>query len=336
MTRPPKALRLANTEASDALAHARTVLEEEARAIRLVSTSLDQNFNALVEIIAGLPDSARLITSGIGKAGFIAMKVSASFASTGTPSLFVHPAEAVHGDLGRITRSDVVLVFSNSGDTPEIVRFVAGLLKIGCKIVALTANAHSYLARHAQQSILIPLIAEPGVLGLAPTASTTAMLALGDALVLSVLRRRDFTKDDFALRHPGGTLGRTLMPVGEVMRSGDQLCVVRETLACRDVLHRITLTKGRPGAASIIDSAGVLIGVFTDGDLRRCLEKDEHFLDLPVHAVMTRNPKTVTSDLLAEQALKILNTYQIDQVIVVDDRNKPIGLLDIQDLVQAS
>ena len=316
-------------------AQGRQVLENEAQALLGFSRSLDANFDRAVEIIAGLKAQGRVIIVGIGKTGFIGMKISASFASIGVPSFFLHPAEAVHGDLGRLSASDVVVLLSNSGETPEVLRIVPSLRKIGVHIIAVTGAAESFLGRRSDVVIACGKFEEAGLLGLAPTTSTTVMLAVGDALVMAVLAQRPISREEFALYHPGGALGRTLMLVSEIMRSGDEHCMVPEGMLVREVLNRITSTKGRPGAASIVDAQGRLAGVFTDGDLRRLLNDKTDFLDLPVSRFMTRTPKFVRPGALAEEALKVMSEHKIDQVIVLAEDKTPVGMVDIQDLVQA-
>ena len=318
------------------LQRARTVLQQEADAISSLAETLGQDFGRAATLIASIPPQGRLVVVGIGKTSFIAMKFSATIASVGVPSFFLHPSEAVHGDLGRVSSSDLVLLLSNSGETREIVRVVPSLRQIGCKLISITSERESFLAANSDISIIIGKLPEVGPFGIAPSTSTTAMLALGDALISAVLEQRPISREQFALYHPGGAIGRTLMAVSEVMRQNEEHCVVHHSTKMREVLHMITLTKGRPGAASIIDDSGHLIGVFTDGDLRRLLDRESDFLERPVADFMTRNPKTVRKDMLAEEALKILSNFKIDQVIVIDNDNVPVGLVDIQDLVQIS
>ncbi|MCB0311019.1 MAG: KpsF/GutQ family sugar-phosphate isomerase, partial [Bdellovibrionales bacterium] len=264
---------------------------------------------------------------------FIAMKISSTFASIGVPSFFLHPAEAIHGDLGRLARTDVVIMLSNSGQAPEMLRIVPIIKRIGCKLVGITGNLKSELATHCDFVLNTGKVSEAGPLGLAPTTSSLVSLALGDALAMSVLERLEFTKERFAFFHPGGKLGASLLPISEVMRRGDQLCIVQQQQSVREVLHAITCTPGRPGAAAIVDQAGTLVGVFTDGNLRRCLEHGAEFLDRPVNEVMGHDPKVIEAGKLAPEALRILSELKIDQLIVTDSDQKPIGLLDIQDLV---
>lgn len=314
--------------------YGKEVLRVEAEAIDLLLESLSSSFIDAVELISTHESNSHLIVIGMGKAGLIGRKISATFASTGTPSFFLHPAEAIHGDLGRITKYDVVLILSNSGETAEVLQILPYLKRIASPIICITGNANSTLTKHSDIVIPIGKFEEAGPHGLAPTTSTTVMLALGDALAMCTMRERRFSQEDFAFYHPGGDLGRSLMLVSEVMRSGDAHCVVNENISTCDVLKRISSTRGRPGAASIVDTNGILAGIFTDGDLRRCLEKNSEFLSKPVSEVMGKNPKTITENKLAQEALRILSEYKIDQVIVVDSSLHPVGIVDIQDLVQ--
>ena len=269
----------------------------------------------------------------MGKASFIAMKISATFASTGVPSFFLHPAEAAHGDLGRYSKGDVALLISNSGETAEMLLVIPYIKRIGCPIIAITGNSVSSLASHSDITLSIGKVAEAGPHGLAPTTSTTAMLALADALAMAVFSRQEYSRERFAFYHPGGNLGASLLSVSEVMRKDDENCIVPQTLKTSEVLHRITTTKGRPGAASVVDQNGVLTGVFTDGNLRRCLEQGSDFLHKPIAEVMTRNPKVISAGKLAPEALQLLSQHKIDQIIVIDSANHPVGMVDIQDLV---
>ncbi len=305
----------------------------EGNAVLSLTSAIDDSFAHAVETILAMSSEGRVIVSGIGKAGFIAMKISATFASTGVPSFFLHPAEAVHGDLGRYTKQDVALLLSNSGETDELIRIIPHIKRMGCPIISLTAQGGSNLARYSDITLTIGKLREAGPLGLAPTTTTTTMLALGDALAMAVLNQKDFTKEQFAFFHPGGEIGRSLLTVQEVMRTGEENCIVHENVRVREMLHSITNTKGRPGAASVVHSDGTLAGVYTDGQLRRDLEQGADFLDFPASKVMTAKPKTILPDKLADEAMQLMSEFKIDQLIVIDESNKPIGLIDIQDLV---
>lgn len=310
---------------------AREVLAVEAQAIERLQERVGESFLAAVEMVVGC--RGRLIVTGMGKAGKIAEKISATFSSTGTPSYFLHPAEAVHGDLGRCLRDDVVLALSNSGSTNEIIRLIPSVKQIGARLIAVTSKPNSPLGQESDVVLDLGNIEEACPLGLAPTASTAAMLAIGDALAMVVLESRGFTRDDFALFHPAGSLGLKLLRVKDRMRSGDTLPLVQSGTLLRDALAPMG-TKGRAGAALVVDAANNLLGIFTDGDLRRELQqRGNDILNSPIDKVMIRRPKTIRPETLAAEASKILHDYQIDQLPVVDQEGKAIGLLDVQDLL---
>jgi len=309
----------------------RSVLRTEAEAVAGLLARIDERFDAAVHLI--LACGGRVVVTGMGKAGIIGNKISATLASTGTPSLSINPADAYHGDLGRIVQGDLVLVLSNSGETAEIKRLLSPIKRNGARIIAITGNPESTLARHSDVLLDIGEISEACPIGLAPTASTTVMLVLGDALAMTVARMRNFTPEEYAAYHPGGSLGRRLLKVHEIMRTGDATTVVPGELTARQALLSMNRTKGRPGAAAVVDAAGVLVGIVTDGDLARQLERGIEFLEHPVTEIMGRNPKTVRPDQLASEALRILKEFKIDQVPVVDENRHPIGLVDVQDLI---
>ena len=315
---------------------AKIVLNEQAKAISELAQNLPSGLPDAVRLISQINQSGRLICLGVGKASYIAGKISATFASLGLASFFVHPSEAAHGDLGRITINDLVLAFSNSGQTLEILQILPQLKQNACKIIAVTGNPDSDIAKASDVVLEYGKIKESDPLGVAPTTSTTIMLALGDALVRAVFAAQEVTAEQFARNHPGGAIGRNLMPVSQAMRQGEYLCKVSADLNARDVLHKMTETKGRPGCAVIVDSSDRLLGFFTDGDLRRCLEQSSDFLQKPIADVMSKNPKTISSGLLVEQAISILTKFRIDQVVVCDNDNIPVGVLDIQDVFSAS
>src|SRR5512138_2326318 len=311
--------------------YGRTVMAAEARAIAAVT--LGDAFAEAVRWILGC--KGRVVITGMGKPGFIAQKISATLASTGTPSLFVHPAEAAHGDLGRIAKDDLVIALTNSGETEEILRLLPALKKIGARIVAVTRDRVNPLARGADLVLAIGNVEEACPMGLAPTASTAVLLAVGDALAMTVLAIRPFDKEEYALFHPGGKLGRGLMKVHELMRQVDANPVVREDEPLSAAVAVMTETPGRPGAASVVDAAGRLVGIFTDGDLRRLVEHGQTDFGRPVSSAMGRNPRTVRPDALLVDAARVLRQARIDQVPVVDADGKPVGLLDVQDLLAA-
>ena len=320
---------MSNKEADD-LEFARDVIQSEMRALQGVADRLGGSFQRAVDVIFAC--TGRVIVTGIGKAGLIGQKISATLASTGTPSYSIHPVEAVHGDLGRIVEGDVVLALSNSGET-EVVELLPTVKRMGATIIAVTGDPASRLAKHADVVLDIGRIEEPCPLRLAPSASTTAMLALGDALALTVARRRKFDKEQYALYHPGGEIGRNLLRVEEVMRRLDQCAYVRAGATVTEALERIDRTPGRAGAVCVTDDAGRLVGIFTDGDLRRRVRQDTTFLKGSMSAVMTRNPKSIKSGGLAHEAANILKKHKIDELPVVDDDGKLCGVVDIQDLL---
>ncbi|MBN8548273.1 MAG: KpsF/GutQ family sugar-phosphate isomerase [Deltaproteobacteria bacterium] len=328
-----KTYRTTRSATSTPRTYAAEILKLEAKAVEGLSALLNEDFDRAVELIMAMSPEGRVVVSGMGKAGFVAMKISATLASTGVPSYFLHPAEAIHGDLGRYTKKDIAMLLSNSGETQETIGILPHVRRIGCPVISITSDKTSTLGKHSDIVLPIGLLDEAGPFGLAPTTSTTAMLALGDALAVTILKLRDFSKEQFALYHPGGNIGRGLMLISEVMRSGEENCVVPETMKAKDVLHKITVTKGRPGATAIVDKSGKLVGVFTDGNLRRCLEKGDSFLNLPISKVMGSSPKTIAPTQIAQEALRIMSEHKIDQLIVVDADRRPIGMIDIQDLI---
>ncbi|MFA5150429.1 MAG: KpsF/GutQ family sugar-phosphate isomerase [Candidatus Omnitrophota bacterium] len=314
------------------LKRAKEVLDIEAQAIKNLKTRIGSNFKNAVNII--FKTKGRAIVSGMGKTGIIAQKFSATLASTGTPSLFLHTAEAIHGDLGKVTSDDVVIILSNSGSTEEMKQLVPLLKKIGCKIIALTGNVKSILAKYSDVVLDISVKKEACPLGLAPTASTTAALAMADALAVCLLELKGFKEKDFAFFHPGGALGRRLLlSVGDIMRSGPANPIVKEDEKVSKVLLKIT--QARAGSATVVDAKGKLKGIFTDGDLRRHVEIDRNLALRRIKEVMTKDPTVVYQDMLALEALGILREKKIDELPVVDKNKHPVGLLDVQDLLKA-
>lgn len=323
--------RRAAARARKIVAFGRMVLETEAGAIGRLR--LDESFATAVEWI--LSCKGQVVLTGIGKPGFVAQKISATLASTGTHSLYLHPAEAAHGDLGRVSRADVVVALSNSGESEEILRLLPPLKRIGARVVAVTRDRQNPLARAADLILAIGDVEEACPMGLAPTTSTAALLAVGDALAMAVLENRPFGRDEYALYHPGGKLGRHLMKVHELMRAGEANPLVRASDALKRVVAVMTRTPGRPGAATVVDGRGRLLGVFTDGDLRRLVEEDRVDFRAPVSTVMTRNPRTVRPDERLGEAARVMREARIDQVPVVDGSGRAVGLLDVQDLLAA-
>lgn len=320
------------TQVKDRLRRAAEVIRTEARTIAGLERFLDERFDRAVELI--LRCRGNVVVTGMGKAGIIGQKVSATLASTGTPSIFLHGADALHGDLGRMRPADVVLALSNSGETPETRLIVPVARRLGAGVIAMTGHPESSLARSADCVLEIGRVDEACPLGLAPTASTSALLALGDALAMVVLAERDFRREDYALFHPAGSLGRRLMRVSEVMRKGDELPLVAAGTSLRQVLRVMSETPGKPGAALVTAADGRLAGIFTDGDLRRVLERTEpDQLEQPIDGVMTADPKSVRPDVLVEEAQHLLTEHRVDQLPVLDDGGRPVGLLDVQDVL---
>ena len=311
---------------------AKEVLKIEAEAIKSLIKKLDVNFQKAVDAIYRC--AGRIVVTGMGKPGIIGQKLSATLASTGTPSLSLHPAEAIHGDMGRVTKRDVIIAFSKSGETEEIIRLLPVIKKIGSKLIGITGNLDSTLAKNSDIVLDVSIKKEACPLGLAPTASTTAMLAMADAVAVALIKKRRFKETDFAFFHPGGTLGKRLvLKVGDIMRKGPSNPICRENELIKNVLLKIT--SARAGSASIVDKDGKLTGIFTDGDLRRHIESQRNLANCKIGEVMTRSPKSITGDKLAAEALRILKDYKIDEIPVVDKKGKPIGLVDVRDLLKA-
>lgn len=314
------------------LKRGRAVLDIEAEAIRALLPRLDSRFVAACELI--LNCKGRLVVSGMGKSGHVGNKIAATFASTGTPSFFVHPAEASHGDIGMITAHDVVLAISNSGETNELVTILPVIKRQDIPLIALTGRNESTLARAATVTLDVSISTEACPLNLAPTASTTATLALGDALAVAVLEARGFTEEDFARSHPGGSLGRRLLLyVEDVMHTGKELPLVSPDTLLREGL--LEMTRKGLGMACVVDAQGKLLGVFTDGDLRRALDKQVDLHQANMSTVMTPNPKHATPRMLAAAAVHLLETYKITALPVVGDDGRVIGALNVHDLLRA-
>jgi arabinose-5-phosphate isomerase len=316
---------------------AREVLELYSRSLTEVRERLeDSMFARAVDLLFSC--KGMVVVTGMGKAGIIAQKVSATLASTGTRSFFLHPADAVHGDLGRVQRDDVVLALSNSGTSSEMVRLLDPLKRLGAPLIAITGNLDSPLAQHADVVLHFGRADEACSIGLVPTTSTMVMLALGDALAISIMDRRRFSPEEFALFHPAGDLGRKLLRVDQVMRKGDANPIIPISASMPQALEVMNTTKGRPGAVLVVNKDGTLAGIYTDGDFRRHMSqavntKDLSILSCPVVKVMTRTPKTILPDRLASEAMRLLREHRVDQLPVVDEQGRAIGLLDVQDLL---
>jgi arabinose-5-phosphate isomerase len=311
-------------------ATARHALKLEAEAVTALAESLDERFIAALDCIEAI--DGRVIVTGMGKSGHIGNKISATLASTGTPSFFVHPGEASHGDLGMITRHDAVIALSNSGKTAELGDVVAFTRRFAVPLIAITGKADSTLAKAADIALTLPKMPEACPMGLAPTTSTTMTLALGDALAIALLERRGFSAEQFQVFHPGGALGKKLVKVSEIMHSGDEVPLCRPETEMDEAI--LVMTTGRFGCVGVVDAAGALIGIITDGDLRRHMSDD--LLEKTAGEVMTAGPRTIRPDALAAEALHVMNLPNklITALYVVDD-NRPIGILHVHDLLHA-
>ena len=305
------------------------VLDIEARAVHSLRDRLGDDFVAACELC--LKVTGRVVVTGMGKSGHVSNKIAATLASTGTPAFFMHPAEASHGDLGMITANDLLLAISYSGETEEVVRILPVVKRMGAKLISITGNATSTMAKAADAHLDISVSEEACPLNLAPTASTTATLAMGDALAVALLKSRGFTAEDFARSHPSGSLGkRLLLRVSDVMRSGDRVPAVKADVSLRDGLMEMT-DKGL-GMTAIVDDSGTILGIFTDGDLRRTLDTGADIHKTLIRDVMHPNCKTTSSEILAAEAVHILEENRITSLLVADDDNKLIGALNIHDL----
>ncbi|MCS6806807.1 MAG: KpsF/GutQ family sugar-phosphate isomerase [Blastocatellia bacterium] len=314
---------------ADVLSWGRQVIQLEAQALTQLAQRLDHSFNVAVERI--LACRGRIVTSGMGKAGLIAQKIAATFASTGTPSIFLHPAEAMHGDLGMVSPGDVALLFSNTGETEELIRLVPHLRQREVIRIAITGRRDSNLARASDVVLDIGVVEEACPLRLAPSSSTTALLAMGDALALTVLKARGFTEEDFGRLHPAGSLGRQLSRVEDVMRTGERCPCVEPSTPVREVVAQ--LSRARGGLACVVDAEGRLLGVFTDGDFRRCWAKDPFIGERPVQQVMTRGGLWVSCGTLVRDATALMAERHVNALPVLNELGRVVGLVDIQDLV---
>lgn len=316
-----------------ALARGLEVLRLEAEALQALTGRLGDSFQRACRLV--LDCRGHVVVSGMGKAGLIGQKISATFASTGTPSHFLHPAEAVHGDLGRVRPEDLVLALSKSGATREVLQLVPAVHAIGARLIAICGHADTPLGHHADVVIEMGDTPEACPLGLSPTVSTTMMLALGDALAMAVLEGREFTREEFARFHPAGALGKQLMRVGEMMRTGEMVPLLRAGAPLRAALEVMTGTPGRPGAAIVVDAQGDLCGIFTDGDLRRLARTGVLPLDEAVDLHMARAPRSIDSEQLVGDVLRIVRDMHVDQLpVVAAGTRRVVGLVDVQDLLE--
>lgn len=314
------------------LARAREVFDIELAAIRAVRRLLDESFEAAVGLVVEtLRTRGKIVIVGIGKSGNIGQKIAATLTSTGSTSVLLNSVDALHGDLGIINDGDLILALSYSGETEELLALLPALKRFSVRIVAFTGAPRSTLAKASDLTLNVRVPREACPFNLAPTASTTAMLVLGDALAMAVLDARGFRKQDFAKHHPSGAIGRALlMRVRDIMRGGQGNAIARQDLTVKEAL--LIMTQARSGSVSVTNAQGKLTGVFTDGDLRRRMAKDEQILARPLSQVMTRHPITVSEDALAVEALKIFNERNIDDLIVIDAKKRPVGMIDSQDL----
>lgn len=311
---------------------AKKILKLESQAVSALIQRIDRNFEKALDLMQSA--KGRVIVTGMGKPGFIARKIAATLASTGTPSLFLHPAEAFHGDMGMVTREDVVVAISNSGETEELTRLLSAIKKIGARLIAMTGNIKSTLAKNSDVVLHVGLEREACPWNLAPTASTTASLALGDALAGCLAKRKGFREEDFARLHPGGSLGKKLLKVKDLMRKGKSHPVIQGTQTVKRAL--LAITSARAGSCTVVDSRGKLKGIFTDGDLRRHLKLNGvSMLTQPIQKYATKHPTAIGEEKLAAEALQILRDRKIDELPVVDKSGRAVGLLDVQDLLKA-
>jgi len=308
------------------------VIETEAQAVFELTQRIDERFEKACELL--LACQGRVVVTGMGKSGHIGSKIAATFSSTGTPAFFMHPGEASHGDLGMITRQDTIIAISNSGFTQEIITLLPLLKRLEVPLITLTGNKESTLAKVANVNLDISIRQEACPLGLAPTTSTTVSLVMGDALAIALLQTRGFSAEDFALSHPGGTLGRRLLlRIDELCHYDDELPLISEKATVREALIEVTAKK--LGMTCVVDSSGRLAGVYTDGDIRRTLTKEFDINTTPLSSVMSRNCKTIAKGMLAAEALAIMQRYSITSLIVVNEENRPTAVLHIHDLLRA-
>jgi arabinose-5-phosphate isomerase len=308
------------------------VVDIEAKAVAVLKTRINEDFINACELL--LNCKGRIVVTGMGKSGHIGGKIAATLASTGTPAFFVHPGEASHGDLGMITVQDVVLALSNSGETSELLTILPIIKRLGVPLIAMTGQTKSSLATFANVHLDVSVEQEACSLGLAPTSSTTVTLVMGDALAVSLLEARGFTRNDFALSHPGGSLGKRLfLEVGDIMHVGTEIPMVQESALISDAL--LEMTEKKLGMTAIVDNSGRVAGIITDGDLRRMLEKNLDIHNTTITEVMTLNCKVITEHILAAEAMHIMEEKKINALIVVDTDQKPVGALNMHDLIHA-
>lgn len=307
---------------------AREVLRSEANAILNLLERIDAKFEKAIEILASC--KGRVVLTGMGKSGIVCKKIAATFSSTGLPALFLHPAEAIHGDLGMVTTGDVVIAISNSGETEELLRLLELVKRLGVQMISFTGNTKSTLAKYSDVVLDVSVLKEACPMNLVPTASTTAALAMGDALAMCLMEVRGFKEEDYAKLHPGGRLGKKLLKVSELMRTGDDVPRVKTNTPMKDVIYE--MSKKGLGITSVLDSDNRVIGVISDGDLRRHLEKDDRLLSRSAVECMTRNPKTISGDELATTALNLMEQKKITSLLILDAEQRLSGIIHLHDL----
>ncbi len=310
---------------------ARTVIDIESKMIQSLISKIDQKFVDACQIL--LSCKGKIIVMGMGKSGHIARKIAATFASTGSPAFFIHPGEAKHGDFGMITVEDTLITLSNSGETEEIIAILPFIKRLGIPIISLTGNPNSVLAKNATVNIDVGVSQEACPLGLAPTASTTAALVMGDALAMTLLENRGFTAADFAKSHPGGSLGRKLLSIDEIMHTGNNIPRVDYDALLKTAL--VEMTQKKLGMTTVVNQQNELVGILTDGDLRRALDSYVDIHQTPVHKVMTQTPKVVKSGMLAAEAIHLMENNKITSLIMINETNHPIGVIHLHDILRA-
>jgi len=310
----------------------RGVIAIEAEMISNLMTRIDANF---AQACLYLHDcQGRIVVMGVGKSGHISRKIAATFASTGSPAFFIHPSEAKHGDIGMLTKDDVLLVLSNSGESEEIVAILPFIKRLNIPLISLTGRPHSTLSKAATINIDVSVEKEACPLGLAPTSSTTAALVMGDALAMALLEKRGFTENDFALSHPGGSLGRRLLlRVNELMHKNEAVPLVAHDASLKEVL--VEMTQKKLGVTTIVNAEGELVGIFTDGDVRRAFDNNADIRDTQITHVMSKNPKTISHDILAADALRIMEKFKITSLVATDEQLRPVGIIHIHDILRA-
>jgi len=311
---------------------AKEVIRKEAKAVALLREKIDQAFVRAVELI--LECKGRVIVTGIGKSGIIGKKIAATLTSTGTASFFLHPTEGIHGDLGMVRKNDVVIAITKSGGTDEVYQLIPLFKRLGVPIITFTGDLNSPVAEKSDVVIDVSVDEEACPYNLIPTSSTTAALVMGDALAIALLEERRFSSEDFALLHPGGHLGRKLiLKVSDIMHTGDQIPVVSQETDMKEVI--LEMTSKRLGTTTVVNEEGKLVGIFTDGDLRRLVERTDEIFSLKAKQVMTRNPKTIDGDELAAKALNLMESYSITSLIITNGKREPIGIVHLHDILKA-